>query len=982
MGISKVICALSSFLSSSCKVEGLAVCDWSERLSFYHLTGKQVLQPGGSLMNRLTITQKSVKGPVGTKCGKDRYLGFVPMCMNWIGDSSEYLAICGQNRKINLYSYEGCQLGALSEENSWILSSARHPREKSLIQLSDRILIYESAIDDTLDMHYRIQEKVMLKFNCQLLVLTSRHIVYCQGRRITCINSQGEIEQEWRVGSPVQYIHQQGSLEEDEGLIIGMMDGQITKVTLSSLFAVPLINISTKISCVGVSADCDKIAIIDGSSTLTIRSLTTHEIHMRETGAQGFAWNQINNNLLCYCSNDTLYVVVDDYVCHQQPLEGVVINFYGASVYCISKQTVRCVEVQLAQAMYYYLNAGRLQEAYRIACLGVAECDWRELGKVALLSMEFQIAQSAFIQLGDYFHLTYIQQLSERQRCGAVQEPDSELVLADTLLIEAELACYQGNYNEAVKAFKKANHPDRILCLYMDLRRFSEAKEAMVLAAGDNRTHFAQQARDTTRFLLTKHAEWARTTKDHRAAAIMFTEAGDFAAAAELAAEHGWVDVLLEISRKIDKGDRISLDLCAKKLVHLGEYAFAADCYARMGDIGSQVDILIKAGKWEELLSLVQEHPEFTRRVYLPYAQWLAVNDSFEEAQAAFAQAGLAKEAVKFLEELANCAVFESRFDDASSYYWKLSRQCAEVAKNTNDVRTKRNNLRRFQEFSKLADLYYVYSNIHQYMNDSFASHMPETYFNMARYLLNRVGKDEIKGISKVYILCTLAKNSWALRAFKMARCAFDRLQTLHIKEPLRQMVELQSLAIRATPPQDSEDVTIVCYRCSTTVSTLQNENRCSNCKAPFIYSFLSFDVLPLVEFVPDPELTEEEVTECIRSDSAAHRKAPPGGPSCEDKALGIERDAFTEKVVSFNLGSDQYRPVVLDAETLRTIPSSEIIILEPGYPIRKQFFKNVLPEIGITFCKSCNKLFQKEDYQVLLLQKQQCPFCRCRSDD
>ena len=47
----------------------------------------------------------------------------------------------------------------------------------------------------------------------------------------------------------------------------------------------------------------------------------------------------------------------------------------------------------------------------------------------------------------------------------------------------------------------------------------------------------------------------------------------------------------------------------------------------------------------------------------------------------AFARAGLANEAVKFLEDLASCAVAESRFGDASWYYWKLSSQCAEVAK-------------------------------------------------------------------------------------------------------------------------------------------------------------------------------------------------------------------------------------------------------------------------------------------------------------
>lgn len=39
--------------------------------------------------------------------------------------------------------------------------------------------------------------------------------------------------------------------------------------------------------------------------------------------------------------------------------------------------------------------------------------------------------------------------------------------------------------------------------------------------------------------------------------------------------------------------------------MHLGEYAFAADCYARMGDIGSQVDILIKASKWDEVSYLL-----------------------------------------------------------------------------------------------------------------------------------------------------------------------------------------------------------------------------------------------------------------------------------------------------------------------------------------------------------------------------------------
>ena len=132
-------------------------------------------------------------------------------------------------------------------------------------------------------------------------------------------------------------------------------------------------------------------------------------------------------------------------------------------------------------------------------------------------------------------------------------------------------------------------------------------------------------------------------------------------------------------------------------------------------------------------------------------------------------------------------------------------------------------------------------------------------------------------------ILFVLAKHCRSIQAFKLARCAFDRLQTLVIKDPLRGIVELQSLAIRATPMQDTDvillsfflfsffldtaflfsyiaqlinsysenigklpfclfqDVAIICYRCSTVNSTLYNDNRCTNCKAPFVHSFHSF---------------------------------------------------------------------------------------------------------------------------------------------
>lgn len=53
-------------------------------------------------------------------------------------------------------------------------------RSRLAIQLPEKILIYELHSDDSNDMHYRVKEKICRRFECNLLVVCSQHIILCQ----------------------------------------------------------------------------------------------------------------------------------------------------------------------------------------------------------------------------------------------------------------------------------------------------------------------------------------------------------------------------------------------------------------------------------------------------------------------------------------------------------------------------------------------------------------------------------------------------------------------------------------------------------------------------------------------------------------------------------------------------------------------------------------------------------------------------------
>uniref|UniRef100_A0A2K6RMG9 Intraflagellar transport protein 122 homolog n=1 Tax=Rhinopithecus roxellana TaxID=61622 RepID=A0A2K6RMG9_RHIRO len=967
--------------------------------------------------------------------GKDRALNFDPCCISYF-TKGEYILLGGSDKQVSLFTKDGVRLGTVGEQNSWVWTCQVKPdsnyvrhitgvcdgtisfyqlifstvhglykdryayrnsmtdvivqhliteqkvrikckelvkkiaiyRNRLAIQLPEKIFIYELYSEDSSDMHYRVKEKIVKKFECNLLVVCANHIILCQEKRLQCLSFSGVKEREWQMESLIRYIKVIGGPPGREGLLVGLKNGQILKIFVDNLFAIILLKQATAVRCLDMSASRKKLAVVDENDTCLVYDIDTKELLFQEPNANSVAWNTQCEDMLCFSGGGYLNIKASTFPVHRQKLQGFVVGYNGSKIFCLHVFSISAVEVPQSAPMYQYLDRKLFKEAYQIACLGVTDTDWRELAMEALEGLDFETAKKAFIRVQDLRYLELISSIEERKKQG---ETNNDLFLADVF-------SYQGKFHEAAKLYKRSGHENLALDMYTDLCMFEYAKD--FLGSGDPKE---------TKMLITKQADWARNIKEPKAAVEMYISAGEHVKAIEICGDHGWVDMLIDIARKLDKAEREPLLLCATYLKKLDSPGYAAETYLKMGDLKSLVQLHVETQRWDEAFALGEKSPEFKDDIYVPYAQWLAENDRFEEAQKAFHKAGRQREAVQVLEQLTNNAVAESRFNDAAYYYWMLSMQCLDIAQ---DPAQKDMMLGKFHHFQRLAELYHGYHAIHRHTEDPFSVHRPETLFNISRFLVHSLPKDTPLGISKVKILFTLAKQSKALGAYKLARHAYDKLRGLYIPARFQKSIELGTLTIRAKPFHDSEELVPLCYRCSTNNPLLNNlGNVCINCRQPFIFSASSYDVLHLVEFYLEEGITDEEAISLIdlevprpKQDNRQQEIANNSSQILrlvETKDSMGDEDPFTAKL-SFEQGGSEFVPVVVSRLVLRSMSRRDVLIKRWPPPLRWQYFRSLLPDVSITMCPSCFQMFHSEDYELLVLQHGCCPYCRRCKDD
>ena len=136
----------------------------------------------------------------------------------------------------------------------------------------------------------------------------------------------------------------------------------------------------------------------------------------------------------------------------------------------------------------------------------------------------------------------------------------------------------------------------------------------------------------------------------------------------------------------------------------------------------------------------------------------------------------------------------------------------------------------------------------------------------------------------------------------------------------------MQHLKLRSKPFQDKESLAVTCNRCiSVNPLTNRKGDVCVTCGSPQVRNLISFDTLPLVEFVPEPGVPPVRVTELLKMDPPTggigggrgwqeQRGAQEQVLSMNNNDEGIENDLFAQALLdrANQFSAENYRPILV----------------------------------------------------------------------
>ena len=148
--------------------------------------------------------------------------------------------------------------------------------------------------------------------------------------------------------------------------------------------------------------------------------------------------------------------------------------------------------------------------------------------------------------------------------------------------------------------------------------------------------------------------------------------------------------------------------------------------------------------------------------------------------------------------------------------------------------------------------------------------------------------------INSSYIYYSLAKVSARLEGYKTARACYDKLSHLVVNSRWAEEMELGSLTVRSKPFSDKDTILPTCARCSMANPLISDKNSCFNCRQPFLISFMSFEVLPLIEFKPSQGVSHSRVIDLLNTEKKQKKSRDSKGGDGWNQNVGEKQQVLS----------------------------------------------------------------------------------------